>query len=282
MQLRRDSVSSVAGGVALNGSILIPSVIHSHSDEDSSGGDSNDSPLFFSGHNPRETSGDTTDDFDSDDELLLSQKLPQSISPNHEATVKEDSEEDVTRDYLQNIGIETFDGLDDFHSSFKATLLETPQTQIIQSHRSNLKKSGQRKTTKDIAQGVHDLIDSLEILDPAENEFDVTDFDRPSLQRRRKKGEPPIFSSVSDGESQEQLRLVWTKDREKKKARKQERQALRKLGLLNSEPLSDSDLKLKYPYFMTLVDIKTEFHDFLCSEHEWYVLNLMAVVVECI
>jgi hypothetical protein len=179
----------------------------------------------------------------------------------------ENSEDEIARDYIENLENDIFDGSRALQSSFASAILETPEFQS-QSRKLKLRKGKRNKATDDLIAEVHQLVNSLERLTPVENEFDVTDFERPSLQRRRKKGELPILASVSDPEIREKLTQAWAKDREKKKFRRQEREELRQSGMLGLSSPNENDLRLKYPQKMNLFDVKTELREFLNKDIE--------------
>lgn len=88
--------------------------------------------------------------------------------------------------------------------------------------------------------------------------FDVMDFDRPSL-RPKKKGRKSDFPSdlgLEDEELAERLRNTWSKDREKKTARKREKQEQLAATLLEAS-------ERNHP-----AAIKAEIRQFLCQEVE--------------
>ncbi|KAL2024835.1 hypothetical protein VTK56DRAFT_5656 [Thermocarpiscus australiensis] len=92
--------------------------------------------------------------------------------------------------------------------------------------------------------------------------FDDLDWDQQIRQAgKRRRKQPPNFN-VSDSEIEAALKTAWQRDRERKKNRKMEREALRAEGLLgkNADP---NDLRVKYPSGMKLDDIKTELISFL-------------------
>ena len=88
--------------------------------------------------------------------------------------------------------------------------------------------------------------------------FDVMDFERPSL--RKKKGKKLPFD-VSDDELRETIEANWENDRSKKKERKQEREELRAQGLLGSKSVAN-----KYGEGMTIWEIGKAFETFLDSD----------------
>ncbi|KAL2114974.1 hypothetical protein VTJ04DRAFT_10637 [Mycothermus thermophilus] len=107
------------------------------------------------------------------------------------------------------------------------------------------------------ASQVADALDSL----------DLGDWDQmAAAQSRKRKGkkQPPKFN-VDDPEIEAALRIAWQKDRERKKERKLEREALRAEGLLGKNANPDS-LSVKYPTGMKLEDMKAELCSFLLGD----------------
>ena len=101
----------------------------------------------------------------------------------------------------------------------------------------------------------------------AYDRFDVMDFERPSLMTRPKghKGKI-VVDGVDDSEFIESMHTAWGNDRIKKKQRKQEREELRRQGLLGSRN-GKPDLKDKYKEGMGIKAIKNEMKSFLMSNH---------------
>lgn len=116
-----------------------------------------------------------------------------------------------------------------------------------------------RRTAKDTFPSATLLADVLE-QDPYGG-FDVMDFERPSL--RKKKGKKGLPFDVSDDELRESVEATWENDRSKKKERKLEREELRAQGLLGSKSVTN-----KYGEGMTIWQIGKEFESFLGSEEE--------------
>jgi hypothetical protein len=114
------------------------------------------------------------------------------------------------------------------------------------------------------ASQVADALDSL----------DLGDWDQmAAAQSRKRKGkkQPPKFN-VDDPEIEAALRVAWQKDRERKKERKLEREALRAEGLLGKNATPDS-LSVKYPTGMKLEDMKAELCSFLLGDADRYVVS---------
>lgn len=115
-------------------------------------------------------------------------------------------------------------------------------------------------------------------------EFDVMDWNRPSVQRvqRNKKARAKFISfSDCDSDLERQLQVAWKNDRHRKKERKQQREELRALGLL--QKTAAHDLRLNYPFGMTIKQVADELRLFLQQEKEMYVAfsnDLLVVLVQ--
>ncbi|KAL9114151.1 MAG: hypothetical protein Q9227_001923 [Pyrenula ochraceoflavens] len=95
--------------------------------------------------------------------------------------------------------------------------------------------------------------------------FDVMDFERPSLKRKPKGRHARLdLDGLEDEDLMAQIQEAWENDREKKKAKKQERQRLRELGLLGQKD-GRVDMAAKYPHGMQRHHIKAEIKVFLLS-----------------
>ena len=95
-------------------------------------------------------------------------------------------------------------------------------------------------------------------------DFDIMDRERPSLQPRKK--HRAMSLQLSDSELESEMLIAWDKDRSKKKARKQQREALRAEGLLGSK--GSADLNTKYPQGMVWDDVRAELRLFLMSNRQ--------------
>ena len=113
--------------------------------------------------------------------------------------------------------------------------------------------------------GSRGYIGASAVADAAED-FDLMDWDRPSLRNKLGKKGRPVFD-VSDSEIEAKLNNAWQKDRYKRQEKRHAREVLRAAGLLdkNADP---GDLRIKYPNGMTLDDIKTEMRTFLLGSQE--------------
>ncbi|KAF2666712.1 hypothetical protein BT63DRAFT_427142 [Microthyrium microscopicum] len=108
--------------------------------------------------------------------------------------------------------------------------------------------------------------------------MDLMNLDRPQ-RKRQKKGKLAV-PQVSDEELQQKMLSTWSNDRAKKKARKQEREALREAGLLKFQKKkrtqedsddegpnpSHGDLKERYPRGMNIDELRFEFREFCESD----------------
>lgn len=107
----------------------------------------------------------------------------------------------------------------------------------------------------------------------AYDDFDPMDWERPSLSRgkKQKKGKGKVIvPDLSDEELQDSLRSSWMKDREKKKTRNAEREALRAEGLLGGGKHGKKDLKAKYKNSVTIEELQMEIQEFLMGKHQRY------------
>lgn len=96
-------------------------------------------------------------------------------------------------------------------------------------------------------------------------DFDVMDFDRPSLISKPSKTKKELQVNVSDSEIEASLREQWAADRSKKKVRKQEREELRAQGLLGKRNQRKPDLSARYNEGMSIEDIMGELEEFLST-----------------
>ncbi|KAH8146044.1 uncharacterized protein LAJ45_09966 [Morchella importuna] len=104
----------------------------------------------------------------------------------------------------------------------------------------------------------------------AYDHFDLMDWERLSLSIKKGKGKKGKGKQIevletSDSELEENIRNSWQKDREKKKARKQEREALRAEGLLGRNR-TVRDPKAKWKEGMSSGDLRDDITQFLLSE----------------
>ncbi|SLM37156.1 Single-stranded nucleic acid binding R3H [Lasallia pustulata] len=105
------------------------------------------------------------------------------------------------------------------------------------------------------------------------NGFDIMDHERPSLRKRSKGRRGVLPFELSDSDLEVSIRSAWEKDRSRKKTRKQEREELRKQGLLGRK--GKLDMKAKYAEGISLDEIKGEIRDFLITPSETLSLPAM-------
>lgn len=101
----------------------------------------------------------------------------------------------------------------------------------------------------------------------AYDNFDMMDISHLDSRRKSKRGGPSLPFELSDPELQANLQTAWQNDRQKKKARKEQRQELRAMGLLGKNK-GRPDLNAKYSDGMTLEQIKGEIKEFLLSSQQ--------------
>ncbi|KAK7719298.1 squalene synthetase-like protein [Botryosphaeria dothidea] len=129
-----------------------------------------------------------------------------------------------------------------------------------------------RKQTSKAAQG-RDSFPSASLMadvldqDPY-NGFDIMDFERPSLKKKKKGRAAELPFELSDDELVAQLVNSWENDRSKKRLKKQERVELRSQGLLGKKNKFKPDLNAKYNEGMSFVQIREEIKVFLISPAE--------------
>ncbi|KAI1612426.1 hypothetical protein EDD37DRAFT_642575 [Exophiala viscosa] len=123
------------------------------------------------------------------------------------------------------------------------------------SHLSSRGKSKRNRRLRDSFPPAEAFADALE-QDPY-GAFDIMDFDRPSLKpKKRGRKSDPLNWGLDDEELAEHLHSTWSKDREKKAARKQDKQEAREAAMLDSSERS-------HP-----AAIKAEIRQFLVQELE--------------
>ena len=102
------------------------------------------------------------------------------------------------------------------------------------------------------------------------DDFDIMDWNRPSLRRKKgKAARPQLNFDVSDSELEKTLQAAWKTDRLKKSQRKKQREELRALGMLGKKASQPDDLKVKYPYGMTIDQVSEEVKTFLLGNEHW-------------
>ncbi|ODA76464.1 hypothetical protein RJ55_07734 [Drechmeria coniospora] len=130
------------------------------------------------------------------------------------------------------------------------------------------RRIGHNSSMSNVDAGSHDSASSLTAMNEAPrprvcNEFDLMDWDRPSL-RRKKGGGHKATRCFNDVESdlEEHLHVAWKSDRLRKKERKKQREALHTLGLIGKKNKSHN-LGAKYPSGMTMQEVAEELKSFL-------------------
>ena len=101
------------------------------------------------------------------------------------------------------------------------------------------------------------------------DDLDLAGWDQPAVSRRgkgRRRKQPPAFN-LSDSEIETALRTAWAKDRERKKNRKMEREALRAADILGKN-VNPGDLRVKYQSGMRLEEITHELVVFILGSGE--------------
>lgn len=108
-------------------------------------------------------------------------------------------------------------------------------------------------------------------------DFDVMDWERPSI-RRRKKGKGAkgrLQLDISDSELEQTLQTAWHNDRFKKAERKRQREEMRALGMLGTKTSPD-DMRAKYPNGISVDEIGEELRQFLVNRSALFVPCLNA------
>ncbi|KAF5244483.1 hypothetical protein FANTH_7752 [Fusarium anthophilum] len=100
-----------------------------------------------------------------------------------------------------------------------------------------------------------------------DDDFDLMDWDRPSLRWRKGKGaRAQISFNMSDSELEASLQASWKSDRLKKSERKKQREEMRALGMLGKK--DPDDLRVKYPDGMNMGQVADELQTFLMGSDE--------------
>ncbi|KAI5789927.1 hypothetical protein FPQ18DRAFT_261297 [Pyronema domesticum] len=104
------------------------------------------------------------------------------------------------------------------------------------------------------------------------DEFDVMDWERPSLTMGKKKKKGKGYQGDLEGidpELREQIGNAWHKDRVAKKLRKIQREEVRAQGLLGvkAQKTGKADLKEKYARGMTMTQVFDEIRQFMLRDH---------------
>jgi hypothetical protein len=132
---------------------------------------------------------------------------------------------------------------------------------------SSFAQTGSRKSKgKRPANTAYGPASATQVADAFDN-LDLADWSHLTGQTRKRRSKQPPNFNVSDSEIEAALKTAWSRDRERKKGRKLEREALRAEGLLGKHANPD-DLRVKYPSGMKLDDMKAELTSFLLSSAE--------------
>lgn len=132
---------------------------------------------------------------------------------------------------------------------------------------SSFAQTGSRKAQgKRPAKATYCPASATQVADAFDN-LDLADWSHLTGQTRKRRSKQPPNFNVSDSEIEAALKTAWSRDRERKKNRKLEREALRAEGLLGKNANPD-DLRVKYPSGMKLDDMKAELTAFLLSSAE--------------
>ena len=115
-----------------------------------------------------------------------------------------------------------------------------------------------------------EMLDDLDLMNDDYRDFDILDFERPSVQRRGK-GSKDLPFHLSDSELEANMINAWENDRAKKKKRKVERELLRSQGLIGGG--ENIKLRSKYPTGIGASEISAEIKEFLDSDN--YQLSLI-------
>lgn len=135
--------------------------------------------------------------------------------------------------------------------------------QRLQQYQSSRKRDKKGRRFRNTFPSATAFADALE--DDPYMAFDIMDFDRPSLKKKKKGRRQALNFELSDSELEMQLQQAWENDRMKKKARKQEREMLRAQGLLGRKTKEAKDAA-----GMSADEIKSEVRKFLLSSAERY------------
>ena len=175
----------------------------------------------------------------------------------------DDDEDDEDDDLEINLDLMDEFNLDSDDEDLDTELLEDMAMNYLAD-----RKKGARSSKSPFASATA-FADALE--DDPYYGLDMMDFNRPSLQKKGKGKKPPgLDLMLSDSDLEAHLHDVWQVDRKKKKAKKQEREELRKQGLLGRDP-GFADLQIKYSKGMNFEELMTEIRSFMLSPNSRYV-----------
>ncbi|KAL6851994.1 hypothetical protein J3F83DRAFT_757463 [Trichoderma novae-zelandiae] len=218
------------------------------------------------------------DDDDSDDLLWPRRKRGKPHGRRHRG--KDPEEEAMLADYIANMreNGEMIDGLegDDEEDGSSSEDEDLPSASLGPSALDVADDSTEDGTDDDDAVDSSGLpafqvprSDGLEDDDflVEHNEFDVMDWERPSVRRRKGKGGRLQFTTEDiDSDLEEILQTAYNNDRQKKAQRKKEREELRAMGLLGNR--GQVDLRAKYSTGITMSQVIDEVRSFLAGSQE--------------
>lgn len=127
-----------------------------------------------------------------------------------------------------------------------------------------LSKAGKVRKSKKSHPSPRTFLDESDTFDYGE--FDIMDRQRPSIQPRPKRRNRHLTLESTDSVFEDSMQLTWEADRAKKKLRKQAREDLRQLGLL--EKKGKASLKSRCVQGLSLVDVEEQLRIFLQSPQE--------------
>ncbi|EAQ92230.1 hypothetical protein CHGG_00465 [Chaetomium globosum CBS 148.51] len=130
----------------------------------------------------------------------------------------------------------------------------------------NKTASRKRPVRAGTSRGVREPASATQVADALDN-LDLADWGQLTGQTRKRRSKQPPHFAVSDSEIEATLNTAWLRDRERKKSRKLEREALRAKGLLGKN-VDPDDLRVKYMSGMKLDDMKLELTSFLLGSAE--------------
>ncbi|KAI9787750.1 MAG: hypothetical protein M1839_000282 [Geoglossum umbratile] len=108
----------------------------------------------------------------------------------------------------------------------------------------------------------------------AYDDFDIMDFERPSLNKGKGRKAALPFN-LSDSELEGVISSKWENDRRKKAEKKKERAKLRAQGVLGKHNATNPDMRAKYEGGMTADDVEREIVRFLTSDREQLIFPCM-------
>ncbi|KAK4124217.1 hypothetical protein N657DRAFT_644426 [Parathielavia appendiculata] len=128
------------------------------------------------------------------------------------------------------------------------------------------KKQGKQPVKPGSSSALRGPASATQVADAFDN-LDLADWNQLTWQSRKRRSKQLPNFNVSDSEIEAALKTAWQRDRERKKSRRLEREALRAKGLLGKNANPD-DLRVRYPSGMKLDDIKAEMTSFLLGSVE--------------